>query len=282
MNRNMPCSADTLSFQEWCSRYYRKETSRSVYLWGASTVVAAFLVGGALWWGLTHAELSPIVASPAPPPAIAVDMTPLPALAPSPTQDVPVGVQQQAAPQEAEPEKRPALDTPPAPAPHPPVPVPKKRVAVAHKKHHQHPQPHPVPPQEVKESKADQTTAPPAAEASSAAHAQAPSPHQNPSHQSTSPATWQGDIVARLEHFKRYPAKAQNTHQEGVSLLFFTIDRQGHVLQAHIQHESGFSLLDEETMALVHRAEPFPEPPDSIPGERISMTVPISFLMNEP
>jgi protein TonB len=36
-------------------------------------------------------------------------------------------------------------------------------------------------------------------------------------------------------------------------------------------------LLDEEALALVLRAKPFPAPPREMPGEEVKLTVPIRF-----
>lgn len=270
------------SFREWSDRYYRNEHSRTVRFWGASGAGVVCVVGGIFWWGLMHSSTTAHVEpSPAPLSAIAIDMTPLPAVAPTPTQDVPPGMQQQAAPQDVAPEEKPVVEAPSAPVKHPPVPVPIKKPLVPHRKPHHKRQPRPVLSKDPKASEADRTTAPPAADAAPVVREQAPSQRKTVARNSTSPATWQGDILARLEQCKRYPAQAQNAHQEGVSSLFFIIDRQGHVVQAHLQKGSGFALLDEETMALVHRADPFPPPPDAVSGDTISMTVPISFSMSD-
>jgi TonB family protein len=77
-------------------------------------------------------------------------------------------------------------------------------------------------------------------------------PSQNVSH-------WQQALVARLDRFKRYPARAHGT--EGVASVAFTIDRKGNVLSSKIATSSGSSVLDAEVLALVKRAAPFPPPP---------------------
>jgi periplasmic protein TonB len=40
---------------------------------------------------------------------------------------------------------------------------------------------------------------------------------------------------------------------------------------------SGASALDDEALALLRRAEPFPPPPPELPGARVDLTVPIRF-----
>ena len=46
--------------------------------------------------------------------------------------------------------------------------------------------------------------------------------------------------------------------QHGTAELRFTVDRSGHVLSARIERGSGHPLLDEETLALIQRAQPLP------------------------
>ena len=59
--------------------------------------------------------------------------------------------------------------------------------------------------------------------------------------------------------------------------LAFSIDREGHVLSSRIVTGSGFPALDEETLALVQRAQPFPAPPPEVPGDEIRFLVPVRF-----
>jgi protein TonB len=42
---------------------------------------------------------------------------------------------------------------------------------------------------------------------------------------------------------------------------------------------SGFAALDEETLALVQRAQPFPEPPPGVLGDEIKFMVPVRFAI---
>lgn len=102
--------------------------------------------------------------------------------------------------------------------------------------------------------------APPAASASSAAQ------------------TWQGRLLAHLERRKRYPAEARARRLQGVAYVRFTMDRQGQVLSAALEHSSGHAALDREALALLQRAQPLPPPPAETPGERITLTVPVEFF----
>jgi protein TonB len=89
--------------------------------------------------------------------------------------------------------------------------------------------------------------------------------------------TWQTEILALLERNKRYPQAAQSRHQQGTAQIFFSLDRQGRVIDTRVVRSSGASALDEEALALLRRAQPFPPPPRELPGEHVDLTVPIRF-----
>lgn len=93
-------------------------------------------------------------------------------------------------------------------------------------------------------------------------------------------AAWDTAIAELLEHNKRYPADARARGEQGVTELAFSIDRDGHLLSSRIIKSSGVAALDEETLALVRRAQPFPPPPPGVPGDEIKFTVPVRFAIH--
>jgi protein TonB len=66
---------------------------------------------------------------------------------------------------------------------------------------------------------------------------------------------------------------------EGTTLLYFVMDREGKVLDFRIQKSSGFDLLDHEVEAMIQRAQPLPQMPDSMSQERLELVVPVQFLL---
>lgn len=84
-------------------------------------------------------------------------------------------------------------------------------------------------------------------------------------------ANWNSQIEAHLARFRRSPTK------QGLVILAFVIDRQGHVLADTLNKSSGSEALDQEALAMVRRADPFPPPPPEVPGARLGFTVPIRF-----
>ena len=89
--------------------------------------------------------------------------------------------------------------------------------------------------------------------------------------------TWKTKIVALLERNKRYPETAQSRREQGVAQVFFSLDRQGRVLESRVVRSSGANALDEEALALLRRAQPFPPPPRELAGDHVDLTVPIRF-----
>jgi protein TonB len=81
-------------------------------------------------------------------------------------------------------------------------------------------------------------------------------------------------VVALLERNKRYPAAAKARSEKGTAQLAFSLDRQGRVTATRIVKSSGSSALDQETLELVRRAQPFPA---AMPGAHIDLTVPVRF-----
>jgi protein TonB len=102
----------------------------------------------------------------------------------------------------------------------------------------------------------------------------APPPPRPSAAQMTS---WHRQIAIQLERHKNYPPAAQARHETGIATLAFTIDRQGRVVSSRVVHSSGSASLDEETLATVRRAAPFPPPPFNLSGVTFDFTVPVRF-----
>ncbi|MCR6629157.1 MAG: TonB family protein [Magnetospirillum sp.] len=188
-------------------------------------------------------ELAPLPAPPAPPPPPAPEP---PRLLPRP------------------PEK---VVTPSRPKP-PPV-VKKAEVAL----------PPPPPPKALEAPPAEPVEkTPPTPEPSAARTATAPAPGTAAPPANAVP-TWQGAVLAHLEHHKRYPSAAQFRRQQGVPMVRFIMGRDGRVLSAQLERSCGHGALDEEALALLERAQPLPAPPPEVAGNQIEMRVPVQFFL---
>jgi len=122
-------------------------------------------------------------------------------------------------------------------------------------------------PEEKPPEKVEQTSPAPR----TTVHAEASAPRIDPS--------WQSLLLKHLQQFKNYPSEARERNEQGLVLLAFSIDRDGHVLSRHIVSGSGYADLDAEVMALVERAQPMPAFPASMMEARLDLTVPIRFSL---
>jgi periplasmic protein TonB len=135
-------------------------------------------------------------------------------------------------------------------------------------------------PEEVKgdnRDPAEVTTAPQAPQVQESVVAAAPEQGQINISNSNSIPTWKKQVVGLLERNKRYPDAAQARNQQGTVELAFSLDRQGRVVSSKIAKSSGSSALDEATLDLVRRAQPFPAPPPEMAGAEVNLSVPIRY-----
>lgn len=234
-------------------------------LWAGSIAMIIALHGGALAGALLWDSQDPPSAPP--PGAMMIEMAPLPAAPPAPPVAKPPDIPQEAT---RPPEKMVEPEKPkPPPVKKAEVPLPKPKVA-------------PAPPKieaPVAEKVAEKDTAPPAAEAPLDKSIKAPAAGTYSSAASTAIPNWQGTLRAHLENHKRYPAAARFRRQEGVATVRFVMDRNGKVLSAKLERSSGKSLLDEEALALLDRAQPLPPPPPEVVGETLELVVPVQFFL---
>jgi protein TonB len=143
----------------------------------------------------------------------------------------------------------------------------------------------PPPPQEVKEEAPAPrqatpllvATAPEAIAEREAAITAAPRQGAPNPYDSEVARTWKTQLNAALTRNKRYPVSARSRGEEGVAQVFFSLDRQGRLLQSRLLRSSGSASLDEEALALLRRAQPFPPPPSDWPDELMDFNVPIRF-----
>ncbi len=227
--------------------------------WLASLGLAALGHGAVLVAGLSWAASPPM---PSGAPVFAVEIAaapPAPAPMPEARPETPPP------PPEVKPEPpKPATAEVPLPRPKPPAPKPKPQAKPAAEAT---PEPRPA------------LAAPPApAPEPEDKAAAAPAPGANPRAMARA-ASWQGEVLGRLEQYKRYPRSAQWKRREGAAVVAFTIDRDGRLLAKRLNRSSGHDDLDAEALALLDRAQPLPPPPENVPGERIELVVPIQFYL---
>jgi len=212
-------------------------------------------------------------------PAIIIDMAPMP-VAPASPIDVAPGPEMM----EATPPPEPQLEPPPDPLVEPPPPSPVVPLVAL-------PEPPPPQPPEVKEEPtpekapepkktiskkpAPRTTAKPRSERD---NADTPaSPNAGTVSNVAAVASWRDQVIAQLQRAKRYPSGAESRREQGVVTLNFTLSRGGSVLGRSIVRGSGYPELDQEILAMVARAQPFPAFPAGMNQGSVNLSVPIRF-----
>lgn len=222
-----------------------------------------------------------------PPAAMVVELAPEPVAPPAPADQPPGPEQAEATPPPPEPEPMPEPE--PELPPLPEVPEPEVAVKTLEEPLREEPEAEKEPPPKIEEP-IEET--PPEEKPTSSASAppeapvdddQAAAPNQgvsNPVVDRNRVLNWQSSLMMKLNEAKRYPTSARRSRHEGVAYLRFAMDREGSVLSASIERSAGYPLLDEETLALIERAQPLPKPPEDMAGESLEFVVPVEFFLN--
>jgi periplasmic protein TonB len=80
--------------------------------------------------------------------------------------------------------------------------------------------------------------------------------------------TWSATSVTR-----------RGRREESTATVRFTLDREGRLLRVALAGSSGHVALDEETLALLPRAEPLPAPPPELGDGPFDLVVPVQFRL---
>ena len=91
--------------------------------------------------------------------------------------------------------------------------------------------------------------------------------------------TWQKELLAHLNRYKRYPS--ERSHQSTEIVVTMRLDRTGHVLAANIAKSSGDDAFDRAALAMVEKASPVPAPPPLVADEGLDFSLPVIFRKNE-
>jgi protein TonB len=83
-------------------------------------------------------------------------------------------------------------------------------------------------------------------------------------------------LGSMLERAKHYPKSASQRGAKGAAIIGFVLDLSGKITSVSLLRSSGEADLDAESVALIHRAAPFPPPP---PGAQVSFAIEVAFGM---
>jgi periplasmic protein TonB len=87
--------------------------------------------------------------------------------------------------------------------------------------------------------------------------------------------TWQKELLAHFNKFKRYPS--DRVMQAAEVVVSFVLDRVGHVVSTHIVKGSGDAAFDDAAIAMLHRSDPVPPPPPVVADDGLTFTLPVIF-----
>ncbi|MEA3493130.1 MAG: energy transducer TonB [Candidatus Margulisiibacteriota bacterium] len=85
------------------------------------------------------------------------------------------------------------------------------------------------------------------------------------------------EIRKRIEVAKKYPKLARERDFEGNSEIEFVILSNGKVQDIRLVNSSDYQILDNEALATIGRASPFPPIPEEFGESRIKITIPLVF-----
>lgn len=86
---------------------------------------------------------------------------------------------------------------------------------------------------------------------------------------------WRKQIATRLENNKRFPPAALD--QRGTAKVGFVLDRSGRLVSHWLVESAGSRALDEESLAIIERAQPFPIPPPNLKEDHPRLTIAFVF-----
>ncbi|MFT5112408.1 MAG: protein TonB [Parasphingorhabdus sp.] len=95
----------------------------------------------------------------------------------------------------------------------------------------------------------------------------------------TAPGQFTDKVLAWLERHKRYPTKARRRQLEGVVMLFFSMGRNGQVLEYRIEQGSGHPILDQAVVNMINAAQPLPAIPEEYAMNQLDLLVPVQFSL---
>ena len=87
--------------------------------------------------------------------------------------------------------------------------------------------------------------------------------------------TWQKELAAHFNKFKRYPG--DRAMQRAELVVSFVLDRIGHVVSKRIVKGSGDSAFDAAALDMLQRSDPVPAPPPLVADEGLTFSLPVIF-----
>jgi len=90
---------------------------------------------------------------------------------------------------------------------------------------------------------------------------------------------WQREIVKKIVKSHIYPRSAIAREIEGRAKVSVTIDRSGKITGFEVLEPTGESQLDNVIPKMMEKMDPLPAPPDSLPDDNLTFTIPIAWRL---
>jgi protein TonB len=154
--------------------------------------------------------------------------------------------------------EEPVIEIPPVPAPEPDIVIPPKKELVEEKKEAL-PQPKPPEPVEKPVAQQQQSVAAPPESTKAEKRSEKPvAPAAGTTAARNAIVNYASTLSAHLQRFKR-PGTGK-----GTAVVSFTVNRNGQVIARSIVRSSGSSIVDNEALAMIMRAQPMPAFPAAV------------------
>jgi protein TonB len=92
--------------------------------------------------------------------------------------------------------------------------------------------------------------------------------------------TYAAEVMSRISAAKRYPTSSRARREEGTARVSFALHRDGSVQGETLVTSSGHDALDEEALATVRRAAPYPPVPDDVAAP-LELQVDVAFTLKK-
>lgn len=88
-------------------------------------------------------------------------------------------------------------------------------------------------------------------------------------------------LAQSINQHKRYPNTARRQRRQGVVQVEFAINPHGHIIRSRILHSSGHTLLDQEALDMLQRAQPLPGFTDTLHSAELVIILPVVFDLRQ-
>jgi protein TonB len=90
-------------------------------------------------------------------------------------------------------------------------------------------------------------------------------------------ASFEARVLSHLARHKRYPDAARRQDLRGRVAVTFSLDAGGQVISVGLAGSSGHPILDQEALAMMRRASPFPSIPPESGRTTVGFTAPVLY-----